>query len=158
MRSRNILALVIQAVITLTLAGLLPLTVQARGGDDPPKIDPRPVSDVVSDSLFKLGCKRFLGRPDDYLCKTREAIFTCEAFKKDGKAGECRRAQSGPPRILPPATDAEIARSSLLKLGSKLFLGRPDEFICDTREERLVCGAFEAAGLVKTCHVPGKSN
>jgi hypothetical protein len=157
MKSRKILALNIQVVI-LMLATLFLSTALARGGDDPPKIGTKPKteSEFITAALVKLGCKGFLGRADDFLCQGREAMFTCKAFKEDGKVKECRPDLSGPKKILPSRTNEEIARDSLVKLGCTLFLGRADDFLCHTGEERLACDTFKADGLVKECRGPGK--
>jgi hypothetical protein len=39
------------------------------------------------------GCTRFLGRADDYLCRTPEAFASCETLRKAGKAKTCRQAR-----------------------------------------------------------------
>lgn len=40
--------------------------------------------------LFSVGCKRFLGRPDDFLCKTQKSLDLCQAYCKNGTAKKCR--------------------------------------------------------------------
>lgn len=47
----------------------------------------------VSDDLFAVGCKRFLGRPDDFLCITQRGFDACEVYRKQGKVKMCRRAK-----------------------------------------------------------------
>lgn len=45
-------------------------------------------------SLTDKGCKFFLGRENDYLCRTQESFDLCEKLKKDGKSSivRCRLA------------------------------------------------------------------
>ncbi|HUR99568.1 MAG TPA: hypothetical protein VMZ26_15995 [Pyrinomonadaceae bacterium] len=47
----------------------------------------------VSDDLFTLGCKAFLGRPDDFVCITQRGLDACEVYKKNGKVKMCRKAK-----------------------------------------------------------------
>lgn len=47
----------------------------------------------MDDALFSQGCKRFLGRPDQYLCTTQRGFDSCETFRKAGKAKECKMAK-----------------------------------------------------------------
>jgi hypothetical protein len=39
--------------------------------------------------LFSVGCSRFLGRPDEFLCKTQKGKDLCETYRKNGTANEC---------------------------------------------------------------------
>jgi hypothetical protein len=43
--------------------------------------------------LFQHGCKRFLGREDDYYCKTAEGLQTCNNYRIDGRVKTCRAAE-----------------------------------------------------------------
>jgi hypothetical protein len=48
---------------------------------------------AMDQELFKLGCKRFLGRPDEYLCKTQKSFDACETYHKDGRVKKCRNVK-----------------------------------------------------------------
>jgi hypothetical protein len=39
--------------------------------------------------LFSVGCSRFLGRPDEFLCKTQKGLDLCETYRKNGKLKKC---------------------------------------------------------------------
>ena len=43
----------------------------------------------MDQKLFSLGCVRFLGRPDEYICKTPKSFEACEVYRKNGKAKRC---------------------------------------------------------------------
>ena len=43
--------------------------------------------------LGKHGCGNFLGRDDDFLCKTDEGVKACEIYRIDGRVKMCRRAK-----------------------------------------------------------------
>jgi hypothetical protein len=43
--------------------------------------------------LFSQGCKRFLGRPDEYLCQTKKSFDACEGYRKNGAAKKCLMAK-----------------------------------------------------------------
>lgn len=44
----------------------------------------------VADVLTAVGCKRFLGRDDDFYCATKPAMAACENLKQKGKPIKCR--------------------------------------------------------------------
>lgn len=44
--------------------------------------------------LFSVGCSRFLGRPDEFLCKTQKGMDLCETYRKNGTAKKCLMAKS----------------------------------------------------------------
>ncbi|MEO6333885.1 MAG: hypothetical protein ABIO91_02790 [Pyrinomonadaceae bacterium] len=46
----------------------------------------------ISDDLFTLGCKRFLGRPDEFLCVTKRGFDACEVYREHRKVKKCRMA------------------------------------------------------------------
>jgi hypothetical protein len=149
MNSKSLLDHSLRLFIGIMLATVLQITAQAGNSDDPPKIDTRPLKKVVSDSLFKLGCKNFLGREDEYICTTKTGETFCEAFKQAGEAKDCKRAEGGPKRIAPPLEQS--VRDSLFSLGCKSFLGREGDFLCSTREGQVTCEAFQKDGKVKAC-------
>jgi len=39
--------------------------------------------------LFSVGCTRFLGRPDEFLCKTQKSYDLCETYRQNGHAKKC---------------------------------------------------------------------
>ena len=39
--------------------------------------------------LFSVGCTRFLGRPDEFLCKTQTGLDLCNTYLKNGKLKKC---------------------------------------------------------------------
>jgi hypothetical protein len=43
--------------------------------------------------LFSRGCKRFLGRPDEFLCQTQKSFDACEGYRKSGGAKKCLMAK-----------------------------------------------------------------
>ena len=43
--------------------------------------------------LFSVGCSRFLGRPDEFLCKTQKGLDLCESYHKNGKLKKCMAAK-----------------------------------------------------------------
>lgn len=43
--------------------------------------------------LFSVGCSRFLGRPDEFLCKTQKGLDLCETYHKNGKLKKCMLAK-----------------------------------------------------------------
>jgi hypothetical protein len=47
---------------------------------------------AMDKDLFNRGCKRFLGRPDEYLCQTQKAAIACERYHKEGRIKPCRLA------------------------------------------------------------------
>jgi hypothetical protein len=149
MTSKNLFNWSLRVAIGIMLATVLQITVQAGNGDDPPKIDTRPLKTVVRDSLFKLGCKGFLGRDDDFICTTKTGETFCEAFKKAGEVKDCKRSEAGPKRIAPPFD--QIVSNGLAELGCSHFLGRPDEYLCKNREASVACDAFLKNGDVKDC-------
>jgi hypothetical protein len=48
---------------------------------------------ALDQELFKIGCNRFLGRPDEYICKTQNALNLCEARRQAGKVKKCYAAK-----------------------------------------------------------------
>jgi hypothetical protein len=65
-----------------------PIRIRPAGNDNPPpirRVDPK-------EALERRGCKYFLGRAGDWLCPTDAGYDACLAYKKDGRARECRRA------------------------------------------------------------------
>ncbi len=47
----------------------------------------------VSDDLFTVGCNRFLGRPDEFLCLVQRGFDACEVYRKKGMAKRCLMAK-----------------------------------------------------------------
>jgi hypothetical protein len=43
--------------------------------------------------LFSLGCTRFLGRADEFMCKTQTGLDLCETYRKNGKLKKCLMAK-----------------------------------------------------------------
>ena len=43
--------------------------------------------------LYRLGCTRFLGRPDEFLCKTPKSFNLCEAYRRNKTAKKCLMAK-----------------------------------------------------------------
>ncbi|HEX3282993.1 MAG TPA: hypothetical protein VHR36_17285 [Pyrinomonadaceae bacterium] len=39
--------------------------------------------------LFSVGCGRFLGRPDEFLCKTQKGLDLCETYRQKGTTKKC---------------------------------------------------------------------
>ena len=52
-----------------------------------------PVNPLIQASidkmLFNLGCNRFLGRADEFLCKTQKGLDLCNTYKNNGKLKNC---------------------------------------------------------------------
>jgi hypothetical protein len=48
---------------------------------------------AMDKDLFNLGCKHFLGRPDEYLCQTPKSFDACEGYRKSGSAKKCLMAK-----------------------------------------------------------------
>jgi hypothetical protein len=44
---------------------------------------------AMDKDLFSVGCNRFLGRPDEFVCKTKKAVVACEAYRQKGQAKKC---------------------------------------------------------------------
>jgi hypothetical protein len=44
-------------------------------------------------TLFSLGCTRFLGRPNEFICKTQKSLDRCEVYRSSGKAKRCMMAK-----------------------------------------------------------------
>ncbi|MCA1636125.1 MAG: hypothetical protein LC785_16145 [Acidobacteria bacterium] len=47
----------------------------------------------VSDDLFAVGCKRFLGRPDEFLCIVQRGFDACEVQRTLGKVKRCLKTK-----------------------------------------------------------------
>ena len=47
----------------------------------------------MDDKLFSLGCTHFLGRSDEFICKTPTSFNACEQYRKGGKAKRCLMAK-----------------------------------------------------------------
>jgi len=47
------------------------------------------IQDSIDKELFSVGCTRFLGRADEFVCKTQNALNVCEAYRKNGKVKKC---------------------------------------------------------------------
>ncbi len=43
--------------------------------------------------LFSVGCSRFLGRPDEFMCQTQKGIDLCESYRKNGMTKKCVMAK-----------------------------------------------------------------
>ena len=43
--------------------------------------------------LFSVGCSRFLGRADEFLCQTQKGVDLCETYHKNGKLKKCMLAK-----------------------------------------------------------------
>jgi hypothetical protein len=43
--------------------------------------------------LFSVGCSRFLGRADEFTCKTQKGLDLCETYHKNGKLKKCVMAK-----------------------------------------------------------------
>jgi hypothetical protein len=43
--------------------------------------------------LFSVGCSRFLGRPDEFLCKTQTGRDLCKTYQNNGKVKNCHQAK-----------------------------------------------------------------
>lgn len=39
--------------------------------------------------LFSVGCSRYLGRPDEFACKTQKSFDLCETYRKNGTTKKC---------------------------------------------------------------------
>ena len=48
---------------------------------------------AMDKDLFSVGCSRFLGRPDEFLCKTQKGLDLCETYYKNGKLKKCMLAK-----------------------------------------------------------------
>jgi hypothetical protein len=48
----------------------------------------------VRPALFSVGCKAFLGRPDDFLCTSKQGMAACENLRQQGKPIKCRPANT----------------------------------------------------------------
>ena len=44
---------------------------------------------AMEGDLFKVGCNRFLDRPDEFRCKTQKALDACNIYVKKGQAKKC---------------------------------------------------------------------
>lgn len=44
---------------------------------------------AMDKELFSVGCKRFLGRPDEFICVTQKSFDLCETYHKNGTAKKC---------------------------------------------------------------------
>ena len=47
---------------------------------------------AMEDDLFKVGCTRFLDRPDEFRCKTPKALEACYIYLKKGQAKKCMQS------------------------------------------------------------------
>lgn len=47
----------------------------------------------IDKMLFGLGCNRFLGRADEFMCKTQNGLDLCETYRKNGKLKKCVMAK-----------------------------------------------------------------
>jgi hypothetical protein len=43
----------------------------------------------IDKMLFSVGCTRFLGRADEFMCKTQRGLDLCETYHKNGKLKKC---------------------------------------------------------------------
>jgi len=48
---------------------------------------------AMDKDLFSVGCSRFLGRPDEFLCKTPKGVELCKTYKNNGKLKNCLQAK-----------------------------------------------------------------
>ncbi|HKP46845.1 MAG TPA: hypothetical protein VJT50_09615 [Pyrinomonadaceae bacterium] len=48
---------------------------------------------AMDKELFSLGCTRFLGRPDEFICKTQKSFDACEVHRKNASAKRCAMAK-----------------------------------------------------------------
>jgi hypothetical protein len=44
---------------------------------------------VMEKALYTIGCSRFLGRPDQFLCKTKKSFDSCEGYRTRGVVSKC---------------------------------------------------------------------
>jgi len=47
----------------------------------------------IDKQLFALGCTRFLGRADEFICKTQNGLDLCETYRKSGMLKKCMMAK-----------------------------------------------------------------
>jgi len=47
------------------------------------------VQAAMEKTLFSVGCSRFLGRAEEFMCKTQKSFDLCETYRKSGTAKKC---------------------------------------------------------------------
>ena len=48
---------------------------------------------AMDKDLYSIGCTRFLGRPDEFICKTKKGLDLCETYHTKGRVKQCLEAK-----------------------------------------------------------------
>ena len=51
------------------------------------------IQEAMDKLLFSVGCTRFLGRPDEFICKTPKGLDLCKTYKANKKVKNCVEAK-----------------------------------------------------------------
>jgi uncharacterized protein DUF5648 len=55
-------------------------------------VNPR-VQEAMDKLLFTVGCNRFIGRADEFTCKTKKGLDLCDTYRKNGKLKKCMESK-----------------------------------------------------------------
>lgn len=114
---------------------------------NPPVNGPAPLAPADADKdLIAKGCKYYLGRKSEYLCKSEAAYQSCLSYLKKGAANFCGWGDH--PLAMARAGSAKDAEDALKSSGCKL--NAQGLWDCPTSKE-YVCVEYRNGGAVKGC-------
>jgi hypothetical protein len=105
---------------------------------------------IAADKLPLLGCKYFLGRSGEWLCRGDDGFGACRPYVAAGKATSCIDARTGA-----MYAGATRAASDLRKSGGCVFVRSGDAYrlVCKTAEGQKLCANYQRGGLKINCSV-----
>jgi hypothetical protein len=100
------------------------------------------------EKLPLLGCKYFLGRSGDWLCRGDTGFASCKTYLARGAASRCINANGGAMIAEPPRV-----ASDLKKFGGCTFVrwGQAYRVVCKSAEGQKLCENYQRGGLKLNC-------